>query len=48
MKIDKDKFDSLLHRMMQAPPEPKKTIKTEGIKGSKSPLIPPPSEPNKA
>jgi hypothetical protein len=48
MKVDKNQFDALLHRMMQATPEPKKAIKTEGIKGSKAPIIPPPSERDKA
>ena len=48
MKVDKNKFDTLLHRMMQSPPEPAKGIETEGIKGSKAPLIPPPSTPRKA
>ena len=48
MKVNKDQFDALLHRMMQTPPEPKKTIRTEGIKGSKEPLIPPASTPRKA
>ena len=46
MKVNKDQFDSLLHKMMQAPPEPKKAIKTVGIKGPKTPLIPPPSDPH--
>ena len=48
MKVDKDKFDALLGKMMQAPPEPKKAIKTDGITGSKAPLVPPPSTPRKA
>lgn len=26
MKVDKQQFDTLLHKMMQAPHEPKKTI----------------------
>lgn len=30
MKVDKDQFDALLHKMMQAPPAPAKTIKSEG------------------
>jgi hypothetical protein len=45
--VNKDQFDSLLHRMMQAPPEPAKTIKTEGKAGK---IIPPnpQSTPHKA
>lgn|GEM_PF-2506602 len=47
MKVDKRQFDSLLHKMMQAPPEPKKSIETEGKAGR---IIPPiqQSTPHKA
>ncbi len=47
MKVDKDQFDNLLHKMMQAPPEPKSGIKTTG---KMKQIIPTsqPSEPHKA
>lgn len=43
MKVDKDKFDSLLRRMLKQKPE-----KTQAIKGPKQqprPIIPKPSAP---
>jgi len=55
MKVDKDQFDSLLHKMMQAPPEPRDAIKTDGkagkiIPGPRTPLPAQdsPSKPRKA
>ena len=48
MKVNKDQFDSLLHKMMQAPPEPKKAIKTQGKAGKIVPPIQPQSTPDKA
>jgi hypothetical protein len=33
MKVDKGQFDALLHKMMQSPPEPAKTIKRQGKVG---------------
>jgi hypothetical protein len=55
MKVDKDQFDALLHKMMQAPPEPRSAIVTDGKAGK---IIPGPrahlpaqdlpSEPRKA
>jgi hypothetical protein len=49
MKVDKGQFDTLLHKMMQSPPEPAKAIKRQGKIGK---IIPgptrPPSEPRKA
>ena len=48
MKFDRDQFDALLHKMMQAPPEPKKAIKIEGKAGRIVPAIPWPSTPCKA
>jgi hypothetical protein len=46
MKVDKDKFDALLGKLMQTPPETAKTIKPEGKAGS---ILPKPqSAPRKA
>lgn len=42
MQVDKDQFDNLLHKMMQAPPEPRKAIVTE-VKAGK--IIPGPTPP---
>lgn len=39
MKVDKDQFDALLHRMMSTPPEKTATIKSEKKGGT---IIPPP------
>jgi len=39
MKVEKQKFDSLLDRLLKAKPEPRKKIKTEGRRGSKRPII---------
>jgi hypothetical protein len=47
MKVDKNQFDALLHKMMQAPPEPKKSIEIEGKAGKIVPPIQPPA-PRKA
>lgn len=33
MKVDKAKFDTLLSKLMQAPPAPAKTIKPKGKAG---------------
>ncbi len=48
MQVDKDKFDALLHRMMQSPPEPKAGIMIEGKAGKIIPATPQPSKPRKA
>jgi hypothetical protein len=55
VKVDKTQFDNLLHKMMQAPPEPRKAIQREGKIGKivpslKTPLPAQesPSEPHKA
>lgn len=51
MKVSKEKFDALLHRMMHAPPESAKTIKGERKAGKIIPALKPenqPSEPRKA
>jgi hypothetical protein len=47
MKVDKDKFDALLGRLMSTPPQPAKTIKPEGKMREIIPT-PPPSTPRKA
>jgi hypothetical protein len=39
MKVEKDKFDSLLGKLLKAKPEPRKKIKTKGRKGPKSPIL---------
>jgi hypothetical protein len=39
MKVEKDKFDSLLGKLLKAKPEPRKKIKTHGRKGSKVPIL---------
>jgi hypothetical protein len=39
MRVDKDKFDALLGRMMQTPPQEGKTIKGEA--GNVHPIVPP-------
>jgi hypothetical protein len=48
MPVPKAEFDSLLHRMMKTPPEPKTGIKTEGKAGKIIPAIHPQSEPRRA
>lgn len=47
IKVDKTQFDNLLHKMMQAQPEPRKAIKTEGKAGKIIPASQPPA-PHKA
>jgi hypothetical protein len=39
MKIEKRKFDALLGKLLKAKPEPRKAIKTQGRKGSKTPIL---------
>ena len=39
MKVEKEKFDSLLGKLLKAKPEPRKKIKTQGRRGSKAPLL---------
>ena len=49
MKVDKDKFDALLGRLMSTPPQLGKAIK--GKAGNIKPIVPatpPPSTPHKA
>jgi len=40
MKVEKEKFDALLSKLIKAKPEPRKKIKTHGKRGSKAPIIP--------
>lgn len=46
MKVEKDKFDTTLAKLLKAKPAPKKSIKTSGKRGSKKAIItlPSPSE----
>jgi hypothetical protein len=39
MKVEKQKFDNLLGKLLKAKPEPRKEIKTSGKSGSKSPIL---------
>jgi hypothetical protein len=39
MKVEKDKFDAALAKLLKAKPTPKKDIKTKGKRGSKKPII---------
>ena len=39
MKVEKKKFDTILVKLLKAEPEPRKKIKTEGRKGSKTPIL---------
>jgi hypothetical protein len=39
MKVEKQKFDSILVKLIKAKPEPRKAIKTQGRKGSKAPIL---------
>jgi hypothetical protein len=40
MKVEKEKFDALLGKLLKAKPEPRKKIKTTGKRGSKPILTP--------
>ena len=39
MKVEKEKFDSLLGKLLKAKPEPRKKIKTQGKHGPKTPIL---------
>jgi hypothetical protein len=39
MKAQKDKFDSLLAKLLKSRPEPRKDIKTPGKRGPKTPIL---------
>jgi len=40
MRVEKEKFDSLLGKLLKAKPEPRKKIKTQGKRGPKTSIIP--------
>lgn len=48
MKVNKDQFDALLGKLMQAPPQPAKSMETQGKAGKIVPAISPQSTPRKA
>jgi hypothetical protein len=39
MKVEKEKFDLLLGKLLKAKPEPRKKIKTQGRRGPKTPIL---------
>jgi len=39
MKVEKEKFDALLQKLIKAKPEPRKKIKTKGKRGPKKPIL---------
>jgi hypothetical protein len=39
VKVEKKRFDDLLGKLLKAKPEPRKKIKAQGRKGSKSPIL---------
>jgi hypothetical protein len=39
MKVEKDKFDGILGKLLKAKPEPRKKIKTQGKRGPKTPIL---------
>jgi hypothetical protein len=39
MKVEKQKFDEALAKLLRAKPQPRKKIKTQGRRGSKAPII---------
>jgi hypothetical protein len=39
MKVEKEKFDAVLTKLIKAKPSPRKKIKTQGRRGSKKPLL---------
>jgi hypothetical protein len=39
VKVEKQKFDTILVKLLKAKPEPRKKIKTQGRKGSKTPIL---------
>jgi len=39
MKVEKEKFDNALAKLLQAKPQPRKKIKTPGKRGSKKAII---------
>jgi hypothetical protein len=41
MKVEKEKFDAALAKLLRAKPQPRKKIKTKGKRGPKTPIFPP-------
>ncbi len=39
MRVEKQKFDDILGKLLKAKPEPRKKIKTRGKYGPKKPII---------
>jgi hypothetical protein len=39
MKVRKDNFDAVLGKLLKAAPKPRKTIKTTGRGGPKTPIL---------
>jgi hypothetical protein len=39
MKVEKQKFDEALAKLLRAKPQPRKKIKTQGKHGSKKPIL---------
>jgi len=39
VKVEKQKFDSLLGKLLATKPEPRKKIKTKGKRGPKTPIL---------
>jgi hypothetical protein len=39
MKVEKEKFDNMLGKLLKAKPEPRKKIKTNGKRGPKTPIL---------
>jgi hypothetical protein len=39
MKVEKQKFDSLLGKLLKAKPAPREKIKTKGKRGPRKPII---------
>jgi hypothetical protein len=41
MKVEKQKFDDTLAKLLKAKPQPRKTVNTRGKRGSKEAIIQP-------
>lgn len=39
MKVEKEKFDSALAKLLKAKPQPRGKIKTQGKRGPKTPIL---------
>jgi hypothetical protein len=47
MKVEKEKFDTLLGKLIKAKPGPRKAIRSSGKRGSKEAIIQPRENPNR-